>query len=458
MCFWRYFVTIWTHLHDFGRGLCVYVVSGDGSYLQLNSPYIFDCSVRPERRPEDFELLASPPYRYGVRGSLELDPPSPEDEVNIIAALKQSDRVSSISLTVTTSLLEKLYAIERPFVDLEDLVLLSRESAPLTLPSAFLGGPRLRRLHLSRTTFPALLHLLYSSRNIVDLQLHECPWYLSVEILADALSGMAQLRSLSLHIPSTTDYVSSPPPPDRRVILPALTHLKFQGNAEFLERLVVRIDTPSLGNTQVTLLDDFIFDLSNLGKFVDRIEMHRSLHQAHILSSEHAISILLTQPGTPTRFNFQLVSNLLSEQFSAVSRIAPHFLASFLNVDDLRISATQPSSQKDSLGRGRWLELISLFTGVKRLHLDGRGSTDIVCALQEAYLQPRAGLPALHKLYLPHPGPRHMPLSMSVVSLMTIRWDSGYPIGVEYERLCRISEPRGTSTSLHSASESATTY
>ena len=40
--------------------------------------------------------------QYG--GSPALDPPAPEDEDDIMAALKQSDRVRSISLTVTSSL------------------------------------------------------------------------------------------------------------------------------------------------------------------------------------------------------------------------------------------------------------------------------------------------------------------------------------------------------------------
>jgi hypothetical protein len=73
--------------------------------------------------------------QYG--GAPSLRPPAPKDEDKIMAALKHSDRVSSISLTVTGSLLEKLSAIERPFSELEDLVLLSRDRALLTLPSTF---------------------------------------------------------------------------------------------------------------------------------------------------------------------------------------------------------------------------------------------------------------------------------------------------------------------------------
>jgi hypothetical protein len=142
---------------------------------------------------KSFKLFSSLPYHHRVRGLFRTRFPDSGDEVHIIAALKRPDRVRSISLTVTTSLLEKLYAIERPFLDLKDLILLSRYSAPLTLPSSFQWGPRLRRLHLTRVAIPALLQLLYSSTNLVDLQLHEALNHPSIEALTGALSGMAQL-------------------------------------------------------------------------------------------------------------------------------------------------------------------------------------------------------------------------------------------------------------------------
>ena len=177
---------------------------------------------------------------YG--SSLALDPPAPEDEVNIIAAIERSDRVSSISLTVTTSLLDKLYAIKWPFLDLEELILLSRDSVPPSLLSTFLCCPRLRRLHLTRIRMPGLLQLLHSSRDLEDLHLHDAldPWYFSLENLTDTLSGLAQLQSISLRFSSTTDHIPPPSPPDRRVVLPALTSLKFRGRAKYLKRLVAR--------------------------------------------------------------------------------------------------------------------------------------------------------------------------------------------------------------------------
>ena len=72
---------------------------------------------------------------YG--GSPMLNLPTHEDDDNIIAALKQSDRVNSISLTLTNSLLEKVSMISEPYSELEDLVLLSPDNLQLTLPSAF---------------------------------------------------------------------------------------------------------------------------------------------------------------------------------------------------------------------------------------------------------------------------------------------------------------------------------
>ncbi len=137
--------------------------------------------------------------QYG--GSPTLDPPSPEDEDNVVAALKQSDRVSSISLTITSSLLAKFFSTEEPFSNLEDLVLLSQNPMGLVLPSAFKWGSRLRRLQSTGIALPSLPQLLSPSLDLVDLQLHEVPsiGYSSPEEFASALSGMTQLQSLSLH-------------------------------------------------------------------------------------------------------------------------------------------------------------------------------------------------------------------------------------------------------------------
>ena len=389
---------------------------------------------------------------YG--SSLALDPLSPEDEVNIITALKQSDRVNSISLTVTATLLDKLYAVERPFLELEDLILLSRDSQPLALPNTFLCSPRLRRLHLTGIRMPGLLQLLHSSRDLENLQLREAldSWSFSTDKFTDALSELTQLQSISLHFSSTTNQYLLPSLPSRHVVLPVLTSLKFQGLAKCLERLILRMDAPRLADIQVTFSDEFIYYLPNLGKFVDRIEMHKSHHQARILSSERAISISLTQHGASTCFTLRLLTERLNEPIFFMTCILSFFPAFLLNVDDLCISVTQASESTQEVGSygERWQKLLKPFTGVKWLHLDVNNSTssEILHALQGISWMPQTTvLPVLYKLYLPHLGPRHVPLSEAVVSFMTSRWRSGNPIGVEYVRLHRVSEPHGRGTS-----------
>ncbi|KAH9068255.1 hypothetical protein EDB83DRAFT_2551502 [Lactarius deliciosus] len=382
--------------------------------------------------------------QYG--GSLALDPPAPEDEDDIMAALKQSDRVNSICLTVTSSLLEKLSAIEGSFSQLEELVLVSRDSVRQTLPSAFQWGPRLRCLHSTRVAFPALLHLLNSSRNLVDLQLHKVinPLRFSPEALTDALSGMLQLRSLSLHLLSTANYtaldLAPPPPPEERVVFPVLTSLNFRGIAEYLEGLVARIDASCLGDIEVTLFDKFIFDPSKFSEFIKRIEIQKSHLRADILSSTRAISISFTRPEAPTRLKLQVSCKPFARKFSYMARICNGLSTFLLSVEHLRISETRPPRGRDDIDRDEWAEIIYYFGGAKWVHVAGDHSTNIVRALDLRH----GLLPALQKLHIAQPGPRHAPLREAVVSLMTSRRLSGHSLAVEYEQLRHIGEPRGT--------------
>jgi hypothetical protein len=390
--------------------------------------------------------------QYG--GSLTLNPPAPEDVDNVMAALKQSDRVISISLTITTSLQERLSTIERPFSELENLVLLSRDRGRcLILSNAFLlgptWGPRLRILHLTRIAFLELPQLLYASRNLVDLQLHEViyPSNFSAEAFTIALSGMTQLRSLSLHFLPPTDPVAYRVVMNmssvERVTLPSLTHFDFRGITNFLKELMARIHAPRLGDIKLTFFNKFTSDLSDLSaliEFIDRIEMHKSPRRADILSFEGNITIALTQPGTPTRFRLRLSCKPLSEQLSSMAQICVQLSAFLINVEDLRINAQRPSRLEDGLYSEGWLEPINLFTGVKRLQVSGNLSRDILHSLQLRDKRRKFGLPALHKLCVLQPLPRHAPFREAVVSLMTSRRRSGRPISVEYERGYPISE------------------
>jgi hypothetical protein len=92
-------------LRKFGLRSRTYAKDGDRSYL--TSPLGLDLRLYCTYGTPVLKTLDCwPPFPLVVNygGSPMLDPPAPEDDGNIMAALKQSGRVSSISLTVTNSL------------------------------------------------------------------------------------------------------------------------------------------------------------------------------------------------------------------------------------------------------------------------------------------------------------------------------------------------------------------
>ena len=358
------------------------------------------------------------------------DPLPPEDEDNIMDALRHCDRIRSISLTVTFSLLERFYAIEGPFSELEDLVLLSQDGVRLTLPSTFQLGSRLRSLHLTGIVPLGLPQLLSSSKGLVDFQLHKIPGIesLSPKSLLNALSGITQLRSLSLQFLPTTAFVMVHPPPGHRVVLPTLTSL--QCTIESLKDLLASIDAPRLKDVKFSFSNWPIFGISNLP--VIRREMQMSYRRSDILFSDRSVTISLTQPAS-TCLKWQVFSESFSYQLSSMAHICTLFSTFLSCVEDLCISATQPPSGKDDRDREEWFKLIHSFSGTKWLHIAGDSdiTTDIVLSLKSS----RTVLPVLHKLYVQEPESRYAPLPGAVVLFMNSRWLSGHFIGVEYERI-----------------------
>jgi hypothetical protein len=374
--------------------------------------------------------------------------PATRDEDNIMAALKQTDRVSSISLIVTNSLLEKLSAIKRPFSELEDLVLLSQDSVLLTMPSAFRWGLRLRTLHLTRTAIPALPELLSPSTGLVDLKLHKIPnlGYFPPDAFANALSGMAHLRSLSLYFLSFAlprNYAGLPPQSGERVVLPALTCLKYRGTSLYLDSFVARIDAPRLRDIDIGFLGQPTMDASQLARFINRIEMQKLHRQAVVLFSEDAIFVSFTQPDAPSCLELQIYCEILALQLSYMAQICSG-LVSLPGVEHLRIGVRRTTSGRDKNYNVDFLKLIRSFRGTKWLHIAGEHSADIVLALERSKRWRETVLPALCKLCIREPEPRHASLRDAVGSFIHSHRVSGHIIAVEYERLC-LNKLLGTS-------------
>jgi hypothetical protein len=370
--------------------------------------------------------------QYG--GSSTLDPPSSEDEDNVVAALKQSDRVNSIDLTITKSLLEKFSLIKEPFSDLEHLVLLSQNPTGLALPSTFKWGSRLRLLHSTGMALPALPHLLSPSLDLVDLQLHEVPnaGYFSPEEFASALSGMTRLQSLSLHFlspASRPSHISPPPSPGERVVLPALTQLKFRGASEYLNSLAAKINIPGLVAIDVRFFSQLIFHISQLGQFFDRIEMQKSHRRADILFSGRAVSITFTPPDAHARLTLQISCEQLDWQLSSIVQIFDQIFPILSSVQDLRIDTTERSSEV-AVGGEEWVELIRGFDGAEDFHVTGELAADILLSLRAVDGEHPTVLPSLCKLRVREfvSSTIQGPLLEAMQSLITSRTLSGHPV------------------------------
>ena len=369
---------------------------------------------------------------YG--GSPILKCPVPEDEDDIMAALKQSDRVRSISLTVTDPLLEKLSTIYEPFSELEELVLFSRDNVQLTPSSAFRSGQLLRTLHLTQIAIPALPQLLSPAAGLIDLQLHEIPsvGYFSPEALTNALSVMTQLRTLSLHFlsfPPRRSYLGSPPQPGQRAVLPALSCLKYRGTSKYLDTFVARIDAPRLSDIDISFFYQPTMDAAQLGQFIERIEMQTLLSHVDVLTSANIASMSFSEPGARVRLALQISCTQVDWQLSSMTQICNHFSRSLSHLKDLCFNSTQQPSGSDDMDREQWAGIFRAFNGAVVLRITGTLAADILRTLSLTVGEPNV-LPALRTLHVPELEKGPMALRQAAESFITSRCLSGHLVEV----------------------------
>ena len=383
----------------------------------------------PVLKTLDFWPAVKLPIVVQYGGIPNLNPPAPKEYDNIVAALKQSGRVISLSLTITSALLEKVSAISEPFSELEELSLLSQDSTLATLPSTFRWGPRLRTLHSTRIAFPSFPQLLSTSRDLVYLRLHEIPsaGYISPEAFANALSGMTQLRKLSLHflsLPPRRTYLRLPPQSGERVVLPSLTCFKYRGTSKYLDNLMARIDAPRLGNIDITLFFQPTMDASELGQFIGRTEMLTSLSEANVETTLDAIFISLTDSRTSTPLQIQIACEQLDWQLSSMAQVCERFSPFLFRVNTLSIRTIRSSIEQGDVDGEQWLELIRSFGGARDFRVGEGLETDILCALGQA---DATVLPSLRNLYVDNPTLKE-PSWGALLSFTTSRFFSSYPI------------------------------
>ena len=357
---------------------------------------------------------------------------------NIFAALEHRDRISSISVDLTSnSALEAL--LPGPFPALTSLHLVSSDWRTPPVTASFLRGstPHLRHLCLESISFPTLPTLLLSFTNLVTLTLRNVPYsgYISSEAMATCLFTLIKLERLELRFQSPTTH-SNPeilhPHTQTHAVLPALTWFDFKGLSQYLEDLVVRIDmVPVLEWLQITFFNQPIFQTPNLSQFISCVPKFQALNEPRVVI--FGTDIFVAVPS-PTRTLGQRVLTMgIPRRDCHPPSLAQLFISSlplFSTVEHLYM--TFPVVHWRDIESSQWLELLYPFTFVKNLYLSKSFALRIASALQELVEDLEWGaevLPALQNIFLEEFLPSG-PVQQAIYQFVNARQLSGHAIVV----------------------------
>ena len=316
---------------------------------------------------------------------------------NIIAALGQTNRVCRVDLwDLADRQLERVLAAMRvPFPGLTYLQLrlyISSNREVPVIPDSFLGGsaPRLRSFALFGIPFPGLLKLLSSATHLVYLALSNIPHsgYISPKAMIALLSVLSSLDSLKLGFQSPQsrpDWESPNLPPLKRSILPALTRLEFKGVTEYLEELMIGIDTPQLHFLLITFFNQIDFDTPRLAQFINCTPTLRTLDEVHVEFGDVFAHVELSASSPTRNLRIAISCREPAWQLSSIEQVCNSSLDPLSMVEDVYIEHrySRPVWKNDVTENTLWLQLLLSFTAVKNLYLSKEFVPGIVVALQE---------------------------------------------------------------------------
>jgi hypothetical protein len=357
---------------------------------------------------------------------------------NIVALLGHNDRVCQIGLrTVWGFQWDKvLAAMQVPFPMLTDLLLHGHQDS--VIPDTFLGGsaPRLRRLEMKCIAFPGIPSLLSSASHLVHLHLDlsdgPYSWDVSPEVIANCLSVLTSLGTLSLSV-TPPDSRSPRPPQITRFILPCLTTFYLEGDSEFVDDLIAQIDAPRLDCLSVTLLDQWDLSTPDLVQFISRVPRFQGPNEARVALGLDDGSIQLLWASNDWRVQISLDESDLPP--SSITRVCTRCLPPLptvviLRLDDFTEDPDADLDWKEDIDAEEWLELLRPFTGVKNLYIPGDFQQDVASALQELVGgRTMQVLPSLQKIFLETFKPSG-PFQKAIGQFVAARRRSGHPIAV----------------------------
>ena len=342
---------------------------------------------------------------------------SPNDEDNVIAALKKPDRVRSLRLPVTSLLLGKVASMTQDkFPILTQLWLSSNDEDVSVLPGEILGGTAacMQEIHLEGIPFPSLPTFLSSTTNLVVLYLHRIPYtgYISPEVMAASLAMLTRLGDLSIEFQSSTFSRDQSGTRGEatlltRVVLSALTSFEFQGASDYLENLVAHVDAPRLASIKITYFDQLVFQVPQLFRFAGQTQVLEPAHfkyaQVNFRGSHVYIGLHSEQSESGrSHFALRILCQRLDWQVSRLAEVLSQSSPLLTNVDHLSIGAYDlQSSSQDDMDNIAWLELLRQFIAVKALRVSAQVAGHVADALKDVTVDMVPGImPVLRLLFL----------------------------------------------------------
>jgi hypothetical protein len=388
------------------------------------------------KRPvQDFGPLADLPIVIHSRSGTS----EPQDATNIVAALKQHNRVVKIDMwDIQNLFLRRMRAMEMkgPFSALTYLWLISTKVNAPALPESFLGGsaPRLQTLYLDRVPFPALPNLLLSTHDLLDLQLWNIPLsgYITPEAMATCLTALTRLKNLRLEFRfprSRAHREHRLVPRPTRLVLPALTSLYFKGDSKYLEDIMAQIVAPLLTSFDIRFFNELIFDTPFLGHFISRTETFKAPYLALISFREDEVDIGLYPRNGNGEISSLAISCRPSDwQLSSLAQVCDSALSPLPTLESLEIYIER--SWKDDVENAQWAELLHTFTSLKDLLLRGESIQHVALALEQLSGEGATeALPTLQNLFWGDPHPSES-VKKSIGKFVVARRLSGRPVVV----------------------------
>ena len=322
------------------------------------------------------------------------------DMDNIIAALKQNDRIYRLKLSLSklsSISKENFFAtMQQPFPALRLLRLTHGDGIAPVGANSFLGGfapPHLQSLSLFGIAIPGLPKILLSATHLVSLELSEIPHsgYFSPEAMVTCLSVLTRLETLSIRFKSPRSRPDRRhPPPPTRTILPVLTKLKFDGVSEYLEDFMARIDAPLLEFLDIIFFHQLLFDTPQLALFISRTPKFQTPDKLE--ARVYFPSPKVTFTTLDGRLELKISCGKSDWQLSSLTQVCGSFFSQPLisTVEHLYIQEYREDGMFfrfgnhniDDVESSQWLEFLRPFTAVKHLYITPNSTPGIATALQ----------------------------------------------------------------------------